>query len=89
MVVDEYLRRIAIRHGLVQPSAKYGEIQVLAEQAFAGEPTSDTRQDLARHYNEFHALIVQTGKLHCGRVARCESCPLAWDLNALNPLCIK
>jgi endonuclease-3 related protein len=80
MVVDEYLRRVAIRHGLVQPHARYGEIQALAEQAFAGEPTGETRDGLALHYNEFHALIVETGKLHCGRAARCEGCPLAFDL---------
>jgi len=80
MVVDEYLRRVAIRHGLVQPHAKYAEIQALAEQALTGEPASETREDLARHYNEFHALIVETGKLHCGRVPRCEGCPLSFDL---------
>jgi hypothetical protein len=24
--------------------------------------------------------MVQVGKLHCGRIARCEGCPLAYDL---------
>lgn len=78
MVVDEYLRRITTRHALVPAKGKYAEIQAVAEQAFARE-----REDAghrALHYNEFHALMVQVGKLHCGRVARCEGCPLAYDL---------
>lgn len=85
MVVDEYLRRIAVRHGLAAGGAKYGEVQGLAEAAFAEERGGEKRgredaAELARHYNEFHALVVQIGKTHCGRVARCEGCPLAWDL---------
>lgn len=80
MVVDEYLRRVTIRHGLVLPAAKYAEIQALAEQAFAVEARSQSLRDLTIHYNEFHALIVRIGKLHCGRVPRCEDCPLAFDL---------
>jgi len=76
MVVDEYLRRIVTRHGLAPENAKYPEVQALAEQAFA----ADLPRDRARHYNEFHALVVLAGKLHCGRVARCQGCPLRWDL---------
>jgi endonuclease III related protein len=80
MVVDEYLRRVTIRHGLVRQNAKDSEIQLLAEQAFAREQAHETPEHLSRHYNEFHALMVQIGKLHCGRIARCEGCPLAFDL---------
>ncbi|MGB9031903.1 MAG: base excision DNA repair protein [Acidobacteriaceae bacterium] len=81
MVVDEYLRRVVVRHGLAPENAKYEAIQSLAEQAFAPEPAGPPENPaaLARHYNEFHALIVQIGKSHCGRVARCEGCPLQWD----------
>ncbi len=89
MVVDEYLRRIVIRHGLAQENAKYREIQALAEDAFAADREAGRPDDLARHYNEFHALIVQIGKLHCGRVARCDGCPLRWDLPKSSPLRIK
>lgn len=78
MVVDEYLRRITVRHGLVPEKAKYEDIQAISEQAFAVQP--EPPAELARHYNEFHALIVQIGKLYCGRVARCEGCPLRYDL---------
>jgi endonuclease-3 related protein len=80
MVVDEYLRRVAIRHGLVPHHAKYAEIQTLAEQAFAPARSRESRDEIARHYNEFHALIVETGKLHCRRIPHCEGCPLAFDL---------
>jgi endonuclease III related protein len=80
MVVDEYLRRIVTRHALIHEKAKYPEIQALAEQALASESGSESPADRARHYNEFHALMVQIGKLHCGRTPRCENCPLAYDL---------
>ena len=81
MVVDEYLRRIATRHRLLPENAKYAAIQSLAEQAFAPDRSdqSESPITLARHYNEFHALIVHIGKSHCGRVARCQGCPLQWD----------
>jgi len=80
MVVDEYLRRITVRHALAGEKAKYGEIQSLAETAFAAEEQAERAGELAAHYNEFHALVVQIGKTHCGRVARCEGCALAFDL---------
>jgi len=85
MVVDEYLRRIVIRHSLAPENAKYAEIQALAEQAFAPERANENSAGLARHYNEFHALVVQIGKSHCRRVALCEGCPLQWDLKNARP----
>ena len=78
MVVDEYLRRVVTRHGLVPASSKYAQIQQLAQSAFA----TDFPLTLSQHYNEFHAVIVQVGKRHCGRSAKCESCPLSFDLPA-------
>jgi endonuclease-3 related protein len=85
MVVDEYLRRITVRHALVHENAKYSEIQTLAEQAFAPEQKAETSKELARHYNEFHALVVQIGKSNCRRTPICEGCPLAWDPHILAP----
>jgi len=76
MVVDEYLRRVVTRHGLLPASAKYVDIQQLAVGAFQG----DYPATLKEHYSEFHAVIVEVGKRHCGRVAKCEGCPLAFDL---------
>ena len=76
IVVDEYLRRVVTRHGLLGERAKYAELQALGNAAFAGEPHAER----AAHCNEFHALIVELGKRHCRRNPNCESCPLAWDL---------
>lgn len=76
MVVDEYLRRLVTRHGLLPASTRYMDIQQLALGAFQGDDPATRRQ----HHNEFHAVIVEVGKRHCGRVARCEGCPLAYDL---------
>ncbi len=75
MVVDEYLRRITLRHGIVPPlpKLKYAELQKLALSAFA----DDAPETLLAHFNEFHALIVEVGKNHCGPRPRCEGCPLA------------
>ena len=78
-VADEYLRRIAERHGLLEPPprktrADYERLIQITREAF---------QDIAQPsalYNEFHALTVAVGKAHCGTVPRCEGCPLAADL---------
>ena len=79
-VADEYLRRIAERHKLVEVPTKgdasYEVLARLTREAFAREPESEKPQ----LYNEFHALTVAVGKAHCGRVARCDGCPLADDL---------
>ena len=76
MVVDEYLRRVTTRHGLIAAPARYPAsyqaVQALALSAFAG----DDPEALLAHYNEFHALIVMVGKTHCGGVPRCTGCPL-------------
>jgi endonuclease III related protein len=72
-VVDEYLRRIADRHGLAGRERKYSEVQQLVDDAFANDP-AEFRLQL---YNEFHALVVSVGKHHCGPKPRCEGCPLA------------
>jgi endonuclease-3 related protein len=73
MVVDEYLRRVAIRHGLAPQGAKYDALQTLGWSAF----TSERGKARVRHANEFHALIVMVGKEHCGPKPRCAGCPLA------------
>ena len=80
-VADEYLRRIAERHGLLAPPAgrkriSYDALADLTRRAFAG----DAEESRAQFFNEFHALTVAVGKAHCGRTARCEGCPLAADL---------
>jgi endonuclease III related protein len=73
MVVDEYLRRVTVRHGLVEERSGYEAIQGLAWSAFDVE----RGKERVRHANEFHALIVMVGKEHCGPKPRCAGCPLA------------
>jgi endonuclease-3 related protein len=80
-VADEYLRRIAERHNLldtvpVRTAATYEILTGLTREAFLESPTADR----GRFFNEFHALTVAVGKAHCGREARCTGCPLAEDL---------
>lgn len=81
-VADEYLRRIAERHRLLEPApAKnrrgYDALVQLTADAFFADPDSDR----ARLYNEFHALTVAVGKQHCRRTPSCAACPLAEDLD--------
>ena len=81
-VADEYLRRIVVRHQLINPAPKknrqgYMTLVQLTRNAFSRVPKSDQ----ARLFNEFHALAVAVGKAHCGRVPDCSLCPLSSDLN--------
>ncbi|MBA4397522.1 MAG: endonuclease [Syntrophus sp. (in: bacteria)] len=67
-VVDAYTRRIMQRHRLISGEARYEEIQKLF---MAGLPGS------APLYNQYHALLVNTGKHFCKKQnPLCESCPL-------------
>jgi endonuclease-3 related protein len=82
-VADEYLRRIAERHRLLDPApgrngAGYQALVELTGHAFDGDPAHQR----ALLFNEFHALTVAVGKAHCGRQAHCEGCPLAADLES-------
>ncbi len=67
-VVDAYTHRILLRHDLIWEEADYHEIRDL----FMGSLPENTAL-----YNEYHALIVQTGKEFCRKgKPRCEECPL-------------
>jgi endonuclease-3 related protein len=68
-VVDTYTHRILSRHGLVaEEGASYDEIQELFMDSLPHDPAL---------FNEYHALLVCTGKEFCKKSApRCESCPL-------------
>jgi endonuclease-3 related protein len=67
-VVDAYTHRIFSRHGLVAGPYAYDHLQGLCQ---AGLPRE---VDL---YQEFHALLVRTGKECCRPRPRCSGCPLA------------
>ena len=71
-VVDSYTRRIFERHGIAPAGAKYEHLRHQVESAFK----MSGGNALADHFNEFHALIVEVGKRHCGSVAKCDGCPL-------------
>jgi endonuclease-3 related protein len=78
-VVDEYLRRIAVRHDLVAPDPGrkgYEQLADLVRKAFAAE----TGEPQAILFNQAHALVVAVGKAHCRKVPRCDGCPLKPDL---------
>jgi endonuclease-3 related protein len=84
-VADEYLRRIAERHELIDPPPGrdrkgYESLAHLTRQAFSGEAAAEQ----AQFFNEFHALTVAVGKAHCGKTARCAGCPLATDLRHIS-----
>jgi endonuclease III related protein len=67
-VVDAYARRILERHGHASPKVPYDEIRKLFESSL---PVNH------RVFNEFHALIVHTGKGYCRkRNPLCSQCAL-------------
>jgi endonuclease-3 related protein len=78
--VDAYTRRIFERHGITPARPKYEQLRAQVEAAFQPAPIAE----LTDHYNEFHAVIVEVGKHHCGTVAKCEGCPLQPLLPAAN-----
>jgi endonuclease III related protein len=67
-VVDAYTRRILRRHGLAHGKEPYEEIRGLFEKSLPKGP---------RLFNEFHALLVHTGKNFCrARAPLCSACAL-------------
>jgi len=66
-VVDAYTRRILMRHGVIQEKITYGEIQSLFMEHLPHD---------APLYNQYHALLVITGKNYCKKKPRCQECPL-------------
>jgi endonuclease-3 related protein len=66
-VVDTYTARIMIRHNQIEPDVDYEQLRDLFE--------SNLPED-AHFYNEYHALLVRTGKDFCKPKAKCSGCPL-------------
>ena len=66
-VVDAYTHRILKRHGMVEDTVTYQDMQEL----FMNNLPEDTRL-----FNEFHALVVETGKDYCRKKPLCDKCPL-------------
>jgi endonuclease III related protein len=67
-VVDAYTKRIFSRHGWANEKTKYEDIRWMVERQSPGD---------TNRFNEFHALIVKTGKHYCrAQKALCGECPL-------------
>lgn len=70
-VIDAYTYRILNRHGLVAEQASYNGLQDLF---------MDNLPEDEELFNEFHALIVRTGKEYCRKRPLCNACPLEnWE----------
>jgi endonuclease-3 related protein len=70
-VIDAYTKRILSRHGLCAEDDTYDDLQEL----FMDRLSPDVPI-----YNEYHALIVETGKDYCRTKPRCDECPLnGWN----------
>ncbi|MFH1552484.1 MAG: endonuclease III domain-containing protein [Candidatus Omnitrophota bacterium] len=67
-VVDAYTKRIFSRHGLTSENASYEEVQSLTHRYLPSD---------GKVLNQFHALLVETGKRFCRKKAgQCSECPL-------------
>ena len=67
-VVDTYTQRVFARHGWIDFDAGYHEIKEYFESGLPRDP---------HQYNEYHALLVRVGHLHCRKTPNCDGCPLA------------
>jgi endonuclease-3 related protein len=67
-VSDAYTKRILVRHGLIGKDTDYHSIQALF--------MKHLRPDVS-FFNQYHALIVNTGKIFCRKEPQCARCPLA------------
>lgn len=77
-VVDAYTHRIFGRHGLADGKPDYERVRSFVESSVPPDPVL---------FNEFHALIVNTGKNWCRKSApRCDGCPLREFLPANSSL---
>jgi endonuclease-3 related protein len=67
-VIDAYTKRILSRHGILSADDTYRRFREIFHSAFDGD---------ARLFNEYHALLVRTGKEYCRpKKPSCGACPL-------------
>lgn len=70
-VVDAYTKRILLRHSLCAEEDLYHDIQSIF---------MDGLSEDINLFNEYHALIVETGKNFCKKTPLCGQCPLkGWN----------
>jgi endonuclease-3 related protein len=76
-VIDAYTHRILNRHIMTEEQTTYQELQELFMDNLPEDQTL---------FNEFHALIVETGKDYCRKKPFCDRCPLEqWGPNRQLP----
>jgi endonuclease III related protein len=66
-VVDAYTLRIGARHGWFPQGTKYEDARSFFERSVPPD---------VEVYNEFHALLVKIGGIHCKPRPICQGCPL-------------
>ena len=66
-VVDAYTKRILCRHGMIPEGVAYATLQGLFTRHLPAE---------APLFNQYHALLVHTGKTFCRKKPLCTGCPL-------------
>ncbi len=66
-VVDAYTKRILQRMGMISGTWSYQDIQKLFMEHLPHD---------ALVFNQYHALLVNTGKYYCKKRPLCEQCPL-------------
>ncbi|MBE7447169.1 MAG: endonuclease III domain-containing protein [Planctomycetia bacterium] len=66
-VVDAYTHRIFSRHGFIPEESSYDEIKSFFEENLPKDITL---------FNEYHALLVNIGKMFCKPKKVCDQCPL-------------
>jgi len=66
-VVDTYTHRMLSRHDLADEQASYDELQAVF---------TDALPEDVPLFQEFHALIVRTGKEYCRKKPLCDLCPV-------------
>lgn len=72
-VVDTYTKRILYRHGLITKDLTYEAVQYLFMQNLPHDRSL---------FNQYHALLVNTGKHFCRKNPDCAGCPLGALLEA-------
>ena len=78
-VVDAYTRRVAGRHGWLDPRLDYDRIRAAFEAALPRR---------APVYNSCHAELVEVAKRHCRPRPLCDGCPLEPMLPPGGPVAI-
>ncbi|GBD98910.1 endonuclease III [bacterium BMS3Abin07] len=66
-VIDTYTKRILSRHGIMDSSESYDSFQELFHESLPAKVPL---------FNEYHALLVKTGKEFCRPKPHCHGCPL-------------